>query len=112
MLELMERDYEWAASALCFAETRITLCHLGFDDEALADLTDALERDWDGFFVVPVDELCLAEAVDIGCSRRVRTLDAVHLAAASRLPGAPTFVTFDERQREAAESLGLALAAD
>jgi predicted nucleic acid-binding protein len=41
-----------------------------------------------------------------------QTLDAVHLAVASRLPGNPRLLTFDERQREAAKSLGIALAVD
>jgi uncharacterized protein len=37
----------------------------------------------------------------------VKTLDALHLAAAQRVGGPElTFVTFDERQAEAARSLG------
>jgi hypothetical protein len=57
--------------------------------------------------VVPVDDLCLARAVEIGCEHRVRTLDAVHLAAAERLPPPVRFLTFDARQGGAAQALGL-----
>lgn len=105
--ELMEDDRDWCASALCYPETRVTICHLGFDAEALAALASAADADWERFFVVPLDELCLAQAVEIGCVHRVRTLDAVHLAAAARLPGRPLFVSFDARQRDAASALGL-----
>lgn len=107
VLDLMERDREWCASALCFAETQVTLCHVGFDQATVTGLSGALELDWDRFFVVPVDEACLTEAADIGCQRRVRTLDAIHLAAAARLPADVSFFSFDERQREAARALGL-----
>lgn len=109
-LELMESDREWCASALCAAETRVTLCHLGLDESTLTAATTAFEADWDRFIVVPVDERCLTEAIAIGCSHRVRTLDAIHLAAAVRLPGDTAFATFDARQREACVALGLALA--
>ena len=109
VLELMEHDRDWAASALAVAEARVTLCHVGFDEATVSSLADALASDWDRFFVVPVDELCLAQAIEIGCAHRVRTLDAVHLAAAGRLR-AVTLATFDLRQREAAEALGLAVA--
>lgn len=110
VLELMASDREWSASALAFTETRVTLCHLGFDQATLTSLSDALEADWDRFFVVPVDDLCLAEAIEIGCAHRVRTLDGIHLAAARRLAQS-RLVTFDERQLEAAETLGLEVAA-
>lgn len=110
VLTLMETDHEWCASALCYSEIRVTLCHLGFDEETLSLLADALESDWDRFFVVPVDELCLAHAIEIGCGHRVRTLDAIHLAAASRLPRPTTFATFDSRQAQAARALKLEVA--
>ncbi|MBA2383201.1 MAG: type II toxin-antitoxin system VapC family toxin [Actinobacteria bacterium] len=110
VLTLMESEPEWCAPALCYSETRVTLCHLGFEDETLSALADALESDWDRFFVVPIDDLCLAQAIEIGCRHRVRTLDAIHLAAASRLPGPTTFATFDSRQAQAARALELEVA--
>ena len=107
VLELMADDLEWGASALCLPESEVTLCHRGFDDTTLRSLTAALRADWERFAVVPVDDRCLARAAAIGCEQRVRTLDAVHLAAADRLPRPVRFVTFDQRQAEAARVLGL-----
>ncbi len=106
VLELMADDEDWSASALAFVEARVTLCHVGFDDTTLSAVSGALDADWARFFVVPADDLCFAEAIKIGCARRVRTLDAIHLAAADRI-GRVTFLTFDSRQREAARALGL-----
>ena len=107
--ELMAADSDWSGSALAVTEARVTLCHVGFDEATLASLSDALETDWDRFFVVPVDDLCLARAIEVGCAQRIRTLDAIHLAAAERLSPA-RLVTFDTRQREAARALGLEVA--
>jgi predicted nucleic acid-binding protein len=66
-----------------------------------------LQDDWDRFAVVPVDAACLSLAGELGCEHRVRTLDAIHLAAAMRLPGPVTFLSFDRQQAEAAGRLGL-----
>ncbi len=110
VVRLMADDSEWAASALCRAETHITVCHLGFDETVERQLSRSLEADWEHFLVVPVDDLCLARGADIGCERRLRTLDAIHLAAADRLPRPFTFVTFDIRQAEAAKFLGFDVA--
>ena len=67
----------------------------------------ALRSDWEHFTVVPVDDLCLARSREIGCAQRIRTLDAIHIAAAERLPAPARFLTFDLRQHEAAAALGL-----
>lgn len=110
VVRLMADDSGWAASALCRAEAHVTLCHLGFEEAIERQLAHSLEADWEHFLVVPVDDLCLARAAEIGCDRRLRTLDAVHLAAADRLPHPFTFVTFDVRQAEAARVLGFDVA--
>lgn len=57
--------------------------------------------------MVPVDPACLEGAVDIGCRYQVRALDAVHLAAADRLPRPIVMLTFDRRQADAARSMEL-----
>jgi hypothetical protein len=49
-----------------------------------------LRAEWDRFYVVTIEELCLIQAIEIGFAQRVRTLDAIHLAAATR--SARTFV--------------------
>jgi uncharacterized protein len=106
VLARMSADADWSASALCLAEATITLCHLGFEPEVEQVLLRALDDDWAHFHVVPVDDLCLTRAAELGCGQRLRTLDAVHLAAASRLPVGFQFLTFDERQGAAARELG------
>jgi predicted nucleic acid-binding protein len=108
VLELMASDREWCASALALAEAQVTLCRLGLDETSLRGQANALRTDWERFHVVPVDERCLARAAEIGCAEQVRTLDAIHLAAADRLPRPVAFLTFDRRQAEAARSLALA----
>lgn len=106
VLEAMSADPVWCASALCGAEAEVTLCHLGLADPDLQSQRLALRADWQRFYVVPVDDLCLGRAAEIGCDHRVRTLDAVHLAAAERLPRPLRFLTFDRRQAAAARALG------
>ncbi len=103
----MERNREWCASALALTEARVTLCHTGLDTRDLAEATAALRTDWERMLVVPVDDLCLARAQEIGCSQRVRTLDAIHIAAAERVPRPFRFFTFDARQHAAGREAGL-----
>ena len=71
---------------------------------------DALRRavrdDWERINVVPVDQVCLDRAAEIGRTQPVRTVDAIHLAAADRLPKPVTFCTFDPRQIPVALALG------
>ncbi|MBA3435174.1 MAG: type II toxin-antitoxin system VapC family toxin [Chloroflexi bacterium] len=112
VLELMERDREWVASALTYAETEITFCHLGYDGRMQAQTRGRLADDWERFRVVPVDGRCLARASEIGCAHDVRTLDAIHLAAADRLPRPLAFLTFDRRQAAAAREMDIDVTGD
>lgn len=106
VLELMDGDPEWSASALALAEAEVSLCRLGLDTNNGVATHRRLADDWERFRVVPVDAACLFRAVEIGCDHQVRTLDAIHLAAADRLPRPLAFVTFDRRQASAARALG------
>ena len=54
----------------------------------------------------PLDDRCLARAVEIGATYGVRIVDAIHLAAADRLPGPVRYLTFDRHQIPAADALG------
>jgi len=56
--------------------------------------------------VVPVDQRCLDRAAQISREQPVRLADAIHLAAADRLPRPISFVTFDSAQIPVALSLG------
>lgn len=107
VLGRMDQDTEWVVSALARTETEITLCRLGFDPEAAADLWQRLRDDWRRCHVVPVDRACLEGAAAIGCRYQVRTLDALHLAAADRLPRPLVMLTFDRRQADAARAMTL-----
>jgi hypothetical protein len=63
--------------------------------------------DWEQVQVVELDAETCSRAADYVVTLGVRTLDALHLAAAHRVgAGALPFLTFDLRQAQAARSLG------
>jgi len=63
--------------------------------------------DWGRFHVVELDETTCRRAGELAETLQVRTLDALHLAAAERAGGpALTFLTYDIRQAQSARSLG------
>lgn len=110
VLEAMAADGDWCASALARAEA------LGMVDRVCDLPTDgdrvrrALRDDWERVHVVPLDQRCLDRAAELTREHPLRTVDALHLAAADRLPGPVTFLTFDPRQIPVALSLGFAVA--
>lgn len=104
--EAMADDPTWCASALARAEALQVLHQIAVTPGQHASLWEAARADWDRFHVVPVDDRCLARAVEIGTAFRVRSVDAIHLAAADRLPPPVRYLTFDRRQIPAAAGLG------
>jgi hypothetical protein len=104
--EAMADDTTWCASALARAETLQALHQLAVTPGQHDRLWQALRTDWERFHVVPVDDRCLARAVEVGTAFRVRAIDAVHLAAADRLPRPVRYLTFERRQIPAAVGLG------
>jgi len=96
----------WAASAMALTEALPAIDRLA--DEAIlrADLEDAVRRAWDHLHVVPVDQRCLDRAAGLARSQPVRLSDAIHFAAAERLPPPIRFVTFDPTQIGVALGLG------
>jgi predicted nucleic acid-binding protein len=106
VLRRMDEDPDWVASSIARTETEITLCRLGFDPDRTATPWQRLRDDWERCHVVPVDPACLDGAAGIGCRHQVRTLDALHLAAADRLPRPLVMMTFDRRQADAARAMG------
>lgn len=112
VLRRMGEDPEWVVSAVARPEAEITLCRLGFTTSGTttSGTTTAKARlrgDWEHCHVVPVDPACLERAAELGCQYEVRTLDALHLAAADRLPQPLVMLTFDRRQADAARAMGL-----
>ncbi len=77
-------------------------------DEAVlqADLEDTLRLQWDRYAVVPVDQRCLDRAAALMREQPLRLADAIHLAAADRLPRPVRYVTFDPAQIPVALALG------
>jgi predicted nucleic acid-binding protein len=105
--EVMTGDTGWSGSALLATETAIGIARCEPNAAELAAIDVKLNRDLEFFDLVPVDAECLVRAVDIGRGYGVRSLDAIHLAATSAIPEQFSFVTFDDRQRDAAEAIGL-----
>jgi predicted nucleic acid-binding protein len=69
----------------------------------------AFTQDLAAFGIVELDEVTCETAAAVAELTGVRTLDALHLAAAQRVGGgsAVGFVTFDVRQAQAARALGM-----
>jgi predicted nucleic acid-binding protein len=106
VVDAMATDGDWCASALALTEALALIERLTDDPLARDDLRRALRDDWERFVSVPVDQACLDRATELGRSQPLRTVDALHLAAADRLPRPLTYVTFDHRQIPVALALG------
>ena len=102
----MAADPVWCASALALTEALMVVDHLDVELQAREDLRRTIRDDWERIHVVPVDGRCLDRAAELGRTQPLHTVDAVHLAAAERLPRPVTLVTFDSRQIPVALSLG------
>ncbi len=106
VLAAMADDHDWCASALALTEALSLVDRLGDDPSRTDDLRRAIRDDWERVHVVPLDHRCLDRAAELGRTQPVRTVDALHLAAADRLPRPVRFVTFDPAQIPVAVSLG------
>jgi predicted nucleic acid-binding protein len=102
----MGADPVWCASALALTEALMVVDHLDVEQSGREELRRAIRDDWERIHVVPVDGRCLDRAAELGRTQPLRTVDALHLAAADRLPRPVTYVTFDPRQIPVALSLG------
>lgn len=93
-------------SAVALTEALGVVAKLTDDPGLQADLEDAIRLQWDRYAIVPVDQRCLDRAAQLLREQPIRLADALHLAAADRLPRPVTFVTFDPTQIPVALSLG------
>jgi predicted nucleic acid-binding protein len=77
------------SAALGFVEVTATLARKQLaermDDATLAGFFERLEKDWDDFYQVHLDQAMLEAAVAFARTLRLRGADAIHLAAAARL---------------------------
>lgn len=105
-LTALDADAVWAASAMALTEALPAIDRLTDERILRLDLEDAIRRTWDHLHVVQVDQRCLDRAAALARSQPVRLSDAIHFAAAERLPGPIRFVTFDPAQIGVALGLG------
>jgi predicted nucleic acid-binding protein len=99
-------DEVWAASAMALTEALPAIDRLADGQFERIDLEDAIRLVWDHLHVVPVDQRCLDGAAALARSQPVRLSDAIHFAAAERLPRPIRFVTFDPTHIGVALGLG------
>jgi predicted nucleic acid-binding protein len=93
-------------SALSLTEALAVIGKLTDERALQRDLEDALRLQWDRYAVVPVDQRCLDRASELLREQPIRLADAIHLAAADRLPRPVRYVTFDPVQIPVALGLG------
>lgn len=107
VLGTLAGDPVWCASALALTEALPAIDRLTDEAVLRADLEDAVRLTWDYLHVIPVDQRCLDRAASLARQQPVRLTDAIHFAAAERLPAPVKFVTFDPAQIGIALGLGL-----
>ena len=104
---LLRSDTSLLTARHTIVEVRRNLARL-LEGRALATARAAFADDLEAISVVDLDETTCEGAAAIAEVTGVRTLDALHLAAAQRVGGpAVPFLTFDVRQAQAARALGL-----
>lgn len=106
VLQVIASDAVWAASAMALTEALPAIDRLTDEAELRADLEDSIRLIWDHLHVVPVDQRCLDRAAGLARTQPVRLSDAIHFAAAERLPQPIRFVTFDPAHIAVALGLG------
>lgn len=106
ILRAMAADGDWCASALALSEALMLVDRVTDNPVERDQLRRAVRDDWERINVVPLDAACLDRAAELGRQQPLRTVDALHLAAADRLPGPVSFATFDPRQIGVALALG------
>ncbi|MBI5087931.1 MAG: type II toxin-antitoxin system VapC family toxin [Actinobacteria bacterium] len=104
--EAMSTDPDWCTSGLTLMESLALVDRVTDEAVIRSDLEDLVRLTWDRLAVVPVDQRCLDRATTLMRSQPLRLSDALHLAAADRLPRPVRFVTFDAAQIPVALSLG------
>ena len=106
VLDALDADPVWCSSAMALTEALPAIDRLTDEPILRADLEDAVRLAWDHLHVVPVDQRCLDRAAALSRLQPVRLTDAIHFAAAERLPRPIRFVTFDPAQIGVALGLG------
>ena len=111
-----EPGSETVRSAMADADAWF-MCNVGYVETFRATglaagerVANRFRREWPAFASVAVDAALVDDAAGVALSSGLRTLDALHLAAALILPRDDlTFAAWDERLRHAAAGHGLPL---
>jgi uncharacterized protein len=104
--DTLTNDEMWVTASIAFTELSINLPRR-LDVSEVQIASARLERDWDRIRVVRIDDGLCRRAGVLGREHGLRTLDALHLAAAERAGGPElTFLTFDTRLAAAAWTMG------
>jgi predicted nucleic acid-binding protein len=93
------------------------MCRVGFVETVRAvglsagqAATRTVREEWPAFGVIEVDQRLAEDAAELAISRELRSIDALHLAAALMLPREDLLLaTWDHRLHSAAGAEGLAL---
>jgi len=103
---MLHADPSWVTGRHTWVEVLRNLGRLLRGAER-ARVRAVFRTDWSRMLVVELDVTTCERAGDLAETLQVRTLDALHLAAAERAGGGTLpFVTYDIRQAQAARSLG------
>jgi uncharacterized protein len=108
--EAMAADTEWCTSALALTEAMAVVDRLAIDPADATAMRHSIRSTVLSCYVVPLDERCLERAGELARDHPLRITDAIHLAAADRLPGPVRFLTLDPNQMPVAEALGFEVA--
>lgn len=106
VIDTMAQSTEWAASSLARTEVQLALHLAAPNQRTQQTLWSAVRDDWEALWEIPVDGRCLARAAELGARYGIGVTDAIHLAAADRLPRPIQFITFERQQIPAAGDLG------
>jgi predicted nucleic acid-binding protein len=93
------------------------MCRIGFLETVRAvgltagqEGAQAVRAEWPAFGVIEAEQLLVEDAARLAIDRELRSMDALHLAAALVLPHDDLlFATWDRRLHTAAKAEGLAL---
>ncbi|MFM8236368.1 MAG: type II toxin-antitoxin system VapC family toxin [Actinomycetota bacterium] len=107
-IEILASDSTLTTARHAIVEVRRNLARVLSPTDATA-VRRTFTNDLTAFAIVELDASTCELAAAIGEQSGVRTLDALHLAAARRLGTTLTFATFDIRQAQAARTLGFAV---
>jgi len=99
-------DRSWVTARLTLVESTRVLS-AAVPRGARTAVLEAFRTDWRRMHVVELDSTTCERAADFAATLDVRSMDALHLAAAHRTGGpALPFLTYDHRQARAARALG------